>query len=94
MSGERFFAREDLCEILGISVDDVKNAWADGKTMAQIIQEKGLNQDDVQKRAQDAHSARMKTQLQALVDKGIITQDQADRRLQFMHAHMGMGYLR
>jgi len=93
-------------EILGISAEDVKNAWADGKTLNEIITEKGLNKADIQKRAQDQAAAQMKSHLQTLVDKGVITQAQADKRLQFMtnqaqtgkvgrhFGHMGMKFLR
>ncbi|OGZ45769.1 MAG: hypothetical protein A3C84_00655 [Candidatus Ryanbacteria bacterium RIFCSPHIGHO2_02_FULL_48_12] len=31
-------------EILGISVDEVKTAWAEGKTIKQIIEEKSIDQ--------------------------------------------------
>ncbi len=98
---QEMFQRQ--AELLGISVDDLKNAWAEGKTIGQIIDEKGLNKNDIQKRAQDAALEQMKSHLQTLVDKGVITQAQADKRLQFMSrqiesgklgghiGHMGMG---
>ena len=70
--------------ILGISVDDVKAAWAQGKTFQEIITEKGLNQADITTRMKTQRDAQMKAQLQTLVDKGIITRAQADQRLTFM----------
>ncbi len=71
-------------QILGISASDVKDAWAAGKTFDQIITEKGLDKAAVEQRIKDAATVQMKAQLQALVTKGIITQAQADSRLQFM----------
>jgi competence protein ComGC len=71
-------------QILGISVDDVKNAWADGKTIKQIMQEKNISQDQVNKNIKDYQIQQYKTQLQTLVSKGVITQAQADKRLQYM----------
>ncbi len=68
-------------EILGLSVDEVKNAWAEGKSLGELAEEKGISQADLEKRMKDAHLTRMKTELQTLVDKGIITQAQADKRL-------------
>lgn len=71
-------------QILGISIDDVKNAWADGKTMQQIMKEKNISQDQVNKNIKDYQIQQYKTQLQTLVSKGVITQAQADKRLQYM----------
>jgi len=90
---------QNEAQILGISIDDVKNAWAEGKTMSQLIKDKGLNQADIQARMKDFKVQQLKAQLQTLVDKGVITQDQADKRLAFMQNNihnkkggmMGMG---
>lgn len=77
-----FFDQE--ATVLGVSVDEVKNAWAQGKTMKQLATDKGITQDQIQARIKVAATAQLKTQLQALVSKGTITQAQADSRLQFM----------
>ncbi len=73
---------EQQAQLLGITVDEVKNAWAEGKTIQDIITEKGITQDQIQARMQALQAQQLKTQLQTLVDKGIITQAQADKRLQ------------
>jgi hypothetical protein len=73
-------------QILGISVDDVKNAWAEGKTIKQIMEEKNITQDQVNQRIKDYQIQQYKTQLQTLVTKGVITQAQADKRLQYMQS--------
>jgi len=91
---------QNEAQILGISVDDVKNAWAEGKSISQLIKDKGLNQADIQARMKDFRIQQLKTQLAALVDKGVITQDQADKRLAFMQNNLqnkkggiwGMGF--
>jgi hypothetical protein len=89
---------QEQANILGISVDDVKNAWAEGKTLLELAQEKGITQEQLQTKMQELRTAQMKTQLQALVDKGIITQAQADKRLATLQTkaaqggrHMGRG---
>lgn len=69
-------------QILGISADDVKAAWAKGETMQQLMTEKNISADQVQTRMNDLRTQQLKIQLQALVDKGVITQAQADSRLQ------------
>ncbi len=73
---------QEQAQIFGLSVDDVKNAWAEGKSLKDLAKEKGISQADITKRMQDAQQAKLKTQLKALVDKGIITQAQADKRLE------------
>ncbi len=84
---------QNQAAILGLGIDDVKNAWAEGKTMKQLMDEKGITQDQVQARMKDARLAQLKSQLQTLVDKGIITQAQSDKRLAAMQNQIqnGMG---
>jgi len=77
---------DNEAQILGISVDEVKNAWAQGKTMMQLAQEKGITEAQLQAKIKDARTAQLKTQLQTLVSSGIITQAQADQRLAYMQA--------
>lgn len=84
MASRQQSAFQNEATILGISVDEVKAAWAEGKTIKQIMEEKGIDQKQVQDRMKAAHIAQMKIQLQALVDKGIISQAQADKRLEVM----------
>ncbi len=71
-------------EVTGLSVDDIKNAWAQGKGLQQLMTEHNITPEQVQARVKDAQLAQLKTTLAALVSKGIITQAQADARLQFV----------
>jgi DNA-binding phage protein len=71
-------------DLLGVSVDDVKAAWAAGKSLAELASEKGITKEQLQQKLKDARLAEFKTQLQTLVDKGVITQAQADQRLQYI----------
>ena len=75
---------QNEADLLGISVDEIKNGWAQGKTIAEIAQEHGITQDQLQQKIKDARTSQIKSQLQTLVDKGIITQAQADQRIQFV----------
>lgn len=70
--------------ILGIGVDDVKNAWAEGKTLWQIAEEKGISQEQLNARIKESQIKELKLRLQTLADKGVISQAQADKRLQAM----------
>jgi DNA-binding phage protein len=71
-------------QILGISVDELKDAWAEGKSLSQIAKDKGITQEQIQQRIKQAMEDQMKAYLKTLVDKGVISQSQADKRLQFM----------
>ncbi len=70
--------------LLGVPVDQVKEKWADGKTIQEIATEQGITADQLREKMQTARQAQVKAQLQTLVDKNIITQAQADRRLKAM----------
>ncbi len=77
--------------MLGIGVDEVKNAWAQGKGLRELANEKGITDDELKAKLQELHTQRMKTNLQTLVDKGVITQAQADARLQTMQNRFANG---
>jgi DNA-binding phage protein len=68
--------------MLGVSVDELKNEWAQGKSLEQIAQDHGITKEQLQQKMKDARVAQIKTSLQALVTNGVITQAQADARLQ------------
>lgn len=78
-------------EILGISADEVKAAWAEGKSFSQIIQEKNLSREQIQARIKDQKIQQAKSQLQTLVEKGVITRQQADQRLAVMQERIAKG---
>lgn len=82
---------QEQAQLLGITVDKYKSAWAEGKTFQQIATDNGISQEDLASRMKAAASARLKTQLQTLVDKGIITQVQADKRFAFMQTKVQNG---
>ena len=78
--------------MLGISVDDVKNAWAKGETLQQLAQDHGITQDQLRQKLQDQQKTELQAHLQTLVDQGVITQDQMNQRLQFMENNQGRGF--
>ena len=81
--------------LLGLSVDLVKIGWAQGKSIMQIAQDHNITKDQLQQKMQDSRLQGMKTQMQALVDKGIISQAQADQRLASLQNAKGrMGRMR
>ncbi|MDO8676341.1 MAG: hypothetical protein Q7K16_01680 [Candidatus Azambacteria bacterium] len=75
---------QNEANLLGVSVDDVKAAWAAGKSLSQLAADKGITPAQLQQKLQDARTAQFKNQLQGLVSKGVITSAQADQRLQFI----------
>jgi hypothetical protein len=77
--------------LLGISLADVKAAWASGKDLKTLAKEKGISETDLQAKMKTAREAQMKEHLQALVSKGVITQAQADQRLTYMQSNTKAG---
>ncbi len=67
-----------IAKALGISQDDLMSALRDGKTIAEIAKEKGVDEQKVI----DALVADAKTRTAAAVEDGRITQEQADKRLE------------
>lgn len=78
------FARQ--AELLGISVDEVKDAWATGQNIFELAKAKGISEEDLKAKMQSMREAKMKEELQSLVSAGVITQAQADSRLQHMQS--------
>lgn len=70
--------------ILGISVDDMKAAWSQGKTLEDLATEKGITREQLAEKLKAAAETKQKDALQTLVTKGYITQAQADARLTAM----------
>jgi hypothetical protein len=79
---------QNEADLLGISVDEVKTAWSQGKSLQQLATDKGITAAQLQQKMKDQQLNNLKTQLQTLVDKGIITQAQSDARLQFMQTQI------
>ena len=81
-------------ELLGVSSDTVKEAWSEGKSLIEIAEENGVSEEELKNRMVETRKARHKEFLQALVDNGVISQAQANRRLQIMDERIGEGKMR
>ncbi|MBI3626536.1 hypothetical protein HY224_00630 [Candidatus Uhrbacteria bacterium] len=75
---------DSQAKLLGVSVDEVKAAWAQGKSFDDLAAEKGITQDQIKTKLQQAMKDQAAAYLKALVEKGVITQAQADARAKFM----------
>ena len=75
--------------LLGMTEAEVKQAWAEGKTMEEMATAKGLTQEQLRAKMEVTRVAQQKEHLQALVDQGVITQAQADTRLKAMEQMKG-----
>lgn len=85
---ERF---QEQASLLDISVDDVKNAWAEGQTLEELANAKGITDEQLQEKMQVARQIEMAARLKTLVEKGVITQAQADQRAKVMEERMASG---
>lgn len=77
--------------LLGMNAADFKAAWASGKTIPEIAKERGISNEELRNRMLEVKKAELKAQLQTLVERGVITQAQADERYKFMETRMGQG---
>ncbi|MCK4221895.1 MAG: hypothetical protein KAX25_03410, partial [Dehalococcoidia bacterium] len=71
---------EDLCELLDLSVGEVWDQLADGKSLAQIADDQGVSEDALVETVVSGASE----MLQSRVDDGALTQEQADVMLDRM----------
>lgn len=71
-------------DITGLSLETVKDAWAEGKTMQDLIEENGLDQAVIEQKMREQRQAQIKEHLDTLVSGGVITKSQADQRLSWM----------
>lgn len=70
--------------LIGATVDEVKAAWAQGKSFGTLATEKGVTKEQLQAKMKAQRDAQMKEYMATLVSKGVITQAQADKRIAFM----------
>lgn len=82
---------QQQASLIGASMEEVKQAWADGKDFKTLASEKGVTEAQLQAKMKVARAEQMKTQLATFVSKGVITQAQADKRLATMTAKEASG---
>lgn len=86
---------EAEAELLGLSIADIKEAWANGVTLQKLAEQKGITKEALKAKMQELRKTEMKNQLQILVNKGVISQAQADKRIaliesgKIMNGHRG-----
>ena len=79
---------ESESKVLGVSVEEVKNAWADGKNIYELAKEKGIASTTLETNLKASRDAEIKAKMDALVKSGTITQAQADKRIVSVQAEM------
>lgn len=72
---------EDKAEFFGLSVDELQSRLDEGKTFQDIIEEQGLDKDELLAEFKEQKKARMEAYLNELVEDGELTQEEADERL-------------
>lgn len=76
-----------LAEALGLDVEEIQAARVEGKTVWQLAEEKGISVEDFQAAMLEARQSA----IQAMVDDGLLTQEQADWMLSRMQGKWGQG---
>ncbi|MBN1813153.1 MAG: hypothetical protein JXA14_15060 [Anaerolineae bacterium] len=72
-----------LAEALGMTVEELRDALADGQTIAELAEAKGVALQDIADALVTAHAER----LQQAVENGRLTQEEADERIAEMEAN-------
>jgi hypothetical protein len=67
--------------LLGITLDEMKSFWSQGKSVKEIATEKGISETDLASKMKAQRIEMMKTHLATLVSEDKLTQTQADARL-------------
>ncbi len=80
---------DEQAKLLGLTTDEVKNAWANGQNIWELAKAKGITEETLKAKMQTLHQERITAELKALVDKGVITQAQADARLKHVETMQG-----
>jgi len=75
---------EKKADFLGISLEEMKDFWAEGKTVQEIAEEQGISLEEMQTKMREAKEEALQSRMQVMVDNGVISQEQADERLEFM----------
>ncbi len=93
MDSEEFASHQEdrfanQAELTGLSVSEIKSAWAEGKNLNELLTEKGIDPDTIRTKMKTQREEKMKEHMQTLVSKGVITQEQADKRIEFMKNHV------
>ncbi len=84
---------QEQADMLGININKVKNYWSEGKSLKEIAAAENITTKQLQEKMKQAREEKIKAQLQSLVDKGIITQEQANARLKVMKEKIVNGKL-
>jgi len=82
---------ENKAGLFSISVDEMKDYWAEGKNFKEIAEAEGITQEQLQEGMIEGRKEQAQNHMQTLVDNGVISQDQADNRLQSMEERFTNG---
>jgi len=74
----------EKAQLFGVSIEQMKASWAEGMGIKDIAQEQGLSFEELQVKMQAQRKQNIQEHLQVLVNQGVITQAQADARLEQM----------
>ena len=79
--GDRHQLRLDMkADILGVDIEEIQAMREAGKTFPEILDELGIDREEMKEKMQAARQAH----IDQLVADGVITQEQADQRLERM----------
>jgi polyhydroxyalkanoate synthesis regulator phasin len=81
----RFAIPEHLCDLLGLTPEELREELLDGKTLDEIMEEQGVDWEEIH----EAMLAGLTEMLEEKVADGTLTQEQADRILDWVEERQG-----
>jgi len=81
----RFAITEHLCDLLGLSPEELREELREGKTLAEILEEQGVDREELQ----EAMLAGLTEMIEEKVADGTLTREQADRILDRIEERQG-----
>lgn len=75
---------EYKAEALGMTIEELKQAWYDSKDLSEIAEDQGITLEELREQMKEQKKERMLAYMQTLVDEGKITQEQADEKIEWM----------
>jgi len=82
---EMFKAKADL---LGIGIEQLREYWSEGKNIGEIAAGMDISEEELRLKMQESHREKMQEHLNLLVERGRITQEQADAKFIYMQDRM------
>ncbi len=75
---------EHKAQIMGISTEEMQENWQENKRFGKFAEDYGLDREEIMEKMAEARRNNLQERLKALIESGVISQEQADQRMEAM----------